>query len=122
MANALDTILKHIQKDPTAMYLFQDDESETSSMVIEPNFQTQNSKIDNTKKETTHDGDAQIHMREHSGSKRQLSDISSQKIRHGPDPQQSSPQQSPPPKKERLHSSQQPSAIPVRHDRKRGQT
>jgi hypothetical protein len=35
MASALDTILKHIQKDPTAKYLFQDDEKLIAPIICQ---------------------------------------------------------------------------------------
>jgi hypothetical protein len=120
MASALDSILEHIQKDPTAKYLFHDDDSETST-VIENNNQAQFDNDENDDSKDNSDNDVKMQAREYSGSKRQLSTDSSQKIKHGPDPnKQSSPQQSPPPKKER--SATQPSADPVSYDRERGQT
>jgi hypothetical protein len=120
MANALDSILDHLQKDPTAKYLFQDDDLETST-VIENNNQARFDNDENDDSIDNSDNDVKMQAREYSGSKRQLSTDSPQNIKHGPDPnKQSSPQRSPPPKKER--SATQPSADPISYDRERGQT
>jgi uncharacterized protein YeeX (DUF496 family) len=119
MSNALDAILEHMQKDPTAKYLFQDDDSETSTVIANNSPQNQNTNSVNSNEENE---DVQMQVREYSGSKRHLSENSPLKARHGPDPStQSSPQRSPPPKKERSQPIQ-PSADPVVHDRERGQS
>jgi hypothetical protein len=118
MATALDTILDHLQKDPTAQLLFQDESNSKTSTVIETVNLTQLNK-DQTDKDTTED--VQMSNREHSGAKRSLSDNSPAKIRHGPDPTSiSTPQRSPPTKHERSDSKQTP-AEPDCSARERGQ-
>jgi hypothetical protein len=118
MSNALDAILEHIQKDPTAKYLFQDDDSETSTIIENP---LPNTQADNPKTTTTTENDVQMQIKEFSGTKRQHSIESPSKTRHGPDPNvQTSPNRSPPPKK-RPESNLQPSANPDDDDRERGQ-
>jgi hypothetical protein len=119
MANALDAILEHIQKDPTAKHLFQDDESETSTIIENPppNFQSEDQANDN-KSSQRPDQDVPMTIKEQSGTKRQHSAESPLKYRHGPDPTtQPSPNRSPPTKKR----PEQPSANPDDSDRERGQ-
>jgi hypothetical protein len=119
MVSALDTILDHIQKDPTAKHLFHDDDSETST-IIENNLQ--HDPNDGQACYPAHEEDTQMHTREYSGSKRQLSNGASPQKCHSIDPNtQPSPKRSPPSKKE--HSEiNNPSADPDHIDRERGST
>jgi hypothetical protein len=119
MASALDTILDHIQKDPTAKHLFHNDDSETSTIIKNPPTMRHSNQVDNTDKVTTTDNDVQMTTKEHSGTKRQHSTGSLQKNQHGPDPiTNSSPNKSPPSKKR--PESYQPSANPDDDIRERG--
>jgi hypothetical protein len=122
MSNALDSILEHLQKDPTAKYLFQDDESETSTIIENPLPITQTNHGSTAESAIILDNDTQMTLKEHSGTKRQHSIKSPSKIRHGPDPNvHSSPNRSPPSKK-RPDTNKQPSAKPDDDDRERGQS
>jgi hypothetical protein len=121
MASALDTIIEHIQeKDPTAKNLFNDEDSETSTIIENPPPNMQSAQIINVDSDEKSDSnDVQMEMKEHSGTKRQYSADSPLKHRHGPDPTtQASPYRSPPPKKR----TDQPSANPDNTDRERGQS
>jgi hypothetical protein len=116
MSNALDSILEHLQKDPTAKYLFEDSESETST-IIENQIQLhtkENSETD----DNLNNSDVQMVPKDISGSKRQLTYDSPAKNRHGPDPKTKSPPQNSPPLKHPSKNSK-PSANP--EDRERGQ-
>jgi hypothetical protein len=116
MASALDTIIEHIQeKDPTAKNLFNDEDSETSTIIENPPPNMQSAQIINVDSDEKSDSnDVQMEMKEHSGTKRQYSADSPLKHRHGPDPTtQASPYRSPPPKKR----TDQPSANPDNTDR-----
>jgi hypothetical protein len=114
MLTALDAILLHLQKDPTAKYLFKgDDDSETSS-IIENQHRSNNTT-------NQHANNIQMPLRDFSGAKRQLSENSPTKYRYDPKSNQhTTPQRSPPLKKERSNISQ-PSANPDDRDRERGQ-
>jgi hypothetical protein len=111
MASALDSILEHIQKDPSAKYLFEDSESETSTII---DNQTQHHTEENSAVDGSHNSNSDVKMvpKDISGSKRQLAFDSPAKNRHGPDPktQSSTPQNSPPPKRPSKNS--KPSANP----------
>jgi hypothetical protein len=121
MAAALDTILEHIQKDPTAKYLFDEDSSETPTIIETPLPITQQNQAISVDTPNTPDNDVQMTAKEQSGTKRQHAAESPPRNCHGPDPNiQSSPNRSPPPKK-RTETNQPPSANPDDADRERGQ-
>jgi hypothetical protein len=110
MASALDSILEHIQKDPTAKYLFEDSESETSTIIDK---QTQHHTKENSAVDDSPNPNSDVKMvpKDISGSKQQLAFDSPAKNRHGPDPKtQSTPQNSPTPK--RPYENSKPSANP----------
>jgi hypothetical protein len=86
MASALDTILEHIQKDPTTKYLFADNNLETSTIINNLLPFTQKDQAIGTETPTTPDNDVQMTVKEHSGTKQQHSAKSPLKNRHGPDP------------------------------------
>jgi hypothetical protein len=123
MSTALDAILSHMQKDPTAQYLFkdEDDESETVTILETDPVQTRTASgevqqfIDNDVPMTT--------IKEYSGTKRLHStDRSPTKHRYEPDPEaQSSPQRTPPPKREKPEQTKPP-AKPDGIARERGQS
>jgi hypothetical protein len=116
MSTALDAILSHMQKDPTAQYLFKDDDESETPTIIENQHRISINKTDQ------YSTDVSMPMRDFSGAKRQLSGKPPTTDRHGPDPDpHSSPQRSPPPKKERSDT-KQPSAEPDNNDRERGRT
>jgi hypothetical protein len=69
MSTALDAILEHIQKDPTAKYLFQDDDSETSTIIKNPLPITQTEQANNNETPTKSGNDVQMTIKEHSGTK-----------------------------------------------------
>jgi hypothetical protein len=107
MSTALDAILSHMQKDPTAKYLFREDDDSDTPTISANQVKTQQSSPENNIDQQSLD--VQMPMRDFSGSKRQLSENSPSKNRHGPDPKpSSSPQRSPPPKKERSYITQPP--------------
>jgi hypothetical protein len=113
MANALDTILKHIQKDPMAKHLFKDSESETSTIIENQEREHPNTVAPSKSNINITDSDAHMTQRDFSGSKRQLTHDSPEKNKFGREPITiSSPQRSPPPKKERSSESMNPSANP----------
>jgi hypothetical protein len=121
MASALDTILEHIQKDPTAKYLFADDDSETSTIIENPPSITQTVQEKVTDTPSTPDNDTKMTAKELSGIKRQHAIEPPVNNNLEPDPnRQSSPNRSPPPKK-RPEINHQPSANPDK-DRERGQS
>jgi hypothetical protein len=92
MSTALDAILEHIQKDPMAKYIFQDDDSETSTIIESPPPVTQNNQVKSTKPIPISDNDTQMTMKEQSGTKRHHQADSQQKYQHGSDPKvESSP-------------------------------
>jgi hypothetical protein len=92
MASALDTILEHIQKDPTAKYLFDDDSSETPTIIKTPLPITQKNQAICIDTPNTPDNDVQMTVKEQSGTKRQHAAESPSRKLHGPDPNiQSSP-------------------------------
>jgi predicted DNA binding protein len=115
MADVLDTIVEHIQKDPSARHLFQDEDekSETPTIIIDQQKDDQ----------TSTDEDVTMRQRDSSGVKRLHSDNKSpqrsRQITSDETEFQSTPQKSPPPKRER--STKEPSADPD-HDRERGET
>jgi hypothetical protein len=116
MSTALDAILLHLQKDPTAKYLFKGDDNSETSTIIENQHRAAN----NTTNQ--HSNDIEMPLRDFSGAKRQLSENSPTKNRHDPKiNQHTSPQCSPPLKKERSDISQ-PSAEPDNRDRERGRS
>jgi hypothetical protein len=58
MADVLDTIVEHIQKDPSARYLFKDDDkSETPTIIVNQQNDEQSST----------DEDVTMHQRDSSG-------------------------------------------------------
>jgi hypothetical protein len=117
MANALDSILEHIQKDPTVKYLFEDSKLETST-IIENQIQHHTNENAIANDNLNPNSDVQMAPKDISGSKRQPAYNSPAKNRHGLDPKtQSPPQSSPPPK--RLSKNLKPSANP--EDWERGQ-
>jgi hypothetical protein len=79
MSIALDAILSHMQKDPTAKYLFKGDDDSETPTIIENQHRTSENTTDQ------HSNDIQMPMRDFSGAKRQLSDNSPTKNRHSPD-------------------------------------
>jgi hypothetical protein len=77
MSTALDAILSHMQKDPTAKYLFrEDDDSETPTISANQAEIQQRSPTSNQDQQFL---DVQMPMRDFSGSKRQLSENSPSK-------------------------------------------
>jgi hypothetical protein len=69
MANALDSILEHMQKDPTAKYLFHDEDSETSTIIENPPPNPQTVQVDNAETVQILDEDVQMSTKEFSGNK-----------------------------------------------------
>jgi hypothetical protein len=115
MADVLDTIVKHIQKDPSARYLFKDDDekSETPTIIVDQ----QNDK------QTSTDEDITMHQRDSSGVKRLFSNNKSphcsKQITLDETENHATPQKSPPSKRER--ATKDPSAVPD-HNRERRET
>jgi hypothetical protein len=120
MASALDTILDHIQKDPTAKHLFHDDEDSKTATIIENETQPTSNFVDLVNNPTQED--SQMAIREYSGSRRQLSSgVSPQKSHINVTNNQPSPMRSPPSKKEQSEINKT-SANPDHIDQERGST
>jgi hypothetical protein len=115
MADVLDTIVEHIQCDPSARHLFHDDDekSETPTIIVDQQKDEQ----------TSSDDDVTMHQRDSSGVKRLYSDNKSpnrsRQIISDEADNHSTPNKSPPSKRERAIKGT--SANP-NHDRERRET
>jgi hypothetical protein len=117
MSNALDSILEHLQKDPTAKYLFKDEDSETPTIIENPITAMPQQQVDNTGASENHYDDTEMIIKDQSGTKRQLPESSPLKKKSDDSTAHSSPNRSPPPKK---RSENPTSADPDATDRERG--
>jgi hypothetical protein len=117
MSNALDSILEHLQKDPTAKYLFKDEDSETPTIIENPITAMPQQQVNNTRASENHYDDTEMIIKDQSGTKRQLPESSPLKKKSDDSTAHSSPNQSPPPKK---RSENPTSADPDATDRERG--
>jgi hypothetical protein len=125
MANVLDSIADHLQKDPTARYLFNDneDQSETATIIEYQQMQTTRTEQDDDSIEPDNDESMQM-IKDSSGVKRLHGTAHSllsrtSHIRNSNN--ESSPQTTPPAKRERTIISAT-SANPDGKARERGET
>jgi hypothetical protein len=122
MASVLDSIADHLQKDPSARHLFNDDESETPTTIItSPNNL---SNRNNNNNENSTDEDVEMVARDYGGTKRLHGTAQSPAKHHqNNDPDNpTSPQQRTPPSKRECRANKKPSAQPDGNARERGET